>query len=217
MTTLRKMLWDAATQRFLSPGWRLPAYLALGVAAGMGVFVFHVSRAASYLSDAPETCMNCHVMTTQYVTWQHSSHARVTTCNDCHVPHTSLAAQYAFKAKDGMWHATVFTMRWEPQVIRISPGAVPVVEDNCRRCHARVIEDVSLAVHRPGGDVRCWNCHREVPHGAVRSLSATPGVFQPQLPPVREPAQVPKLGGRPIERKIPSPDLPPVGAQKGPG
>ena len=36
----------------------------LGLAAGMGLFVFHISRAASYLSDAPETCMNCHVMTT---------------------------------------------------------------------------------------------------------------------------------------------------------
>ena len=103
---------------------------------GLGLFVFHISRAASYLSDAPETCMNCHVMTTQYVTWQHSSHANVATCNDCHVPHTSLAAQYGFKAKDGLWHATVFTMRWEPQAIRLSAGAVPVVENNCRRCHA---------------------------------------------------------------------------------
>ena len=94
--------------------------------------------------------MNCHVMTTQYVTWQHSSHANVTTCNDCHVPHTSLAAQYGFKAKDGLWHATVFTMRWEPQVIRLSDGAVPVVEDNCRRCHAAVIADVASAAHQSG-------------------------------------------------------------------
>ena len=67
------------------------------------------------------------------------------TCNDCHVPHTSLAAQYGFKAKDGLWHATVFTMRWEPQVIRLSAGAVPVVEDNCRRCHAAVVADVAPA------------------------------------------------------------------------
>ena len=36
----------------------------LGIAAGMAVFVIHISRAASYMSDQPETCMNCHVITT---------------------------------------------------------------------------------------------------------------------------------------------------------
>ena len=175
--------------------WQLPCFLALGVAAGTGLLVLHVSRATSYLSDAPETCMNCHVMTTQYVTWQHSSHASVTTCNDCHVPHDSFVDHYAFKARDGMWHATVFTMRWEPQVIRLSPGAVPVVEDNCRRCHEAVIEDVALADHQ-SGDLRCWDCHREVPHGRVRSLSATPGVFQPRLPSPVSGSQQPRIGGR---------------------
>lgn len=186
-----------AALRFLAPGWRPAGLLALGMAAGMGLFVFHISRAASYLSDAPETCMNCHVMTTQYVTWQHSSHAHAATCNDCHVPHTSLAAQYGFKAKDGLWHATVFTMRWEPQVIRLSAGAVSVVEENCRRCHAHVMAEATPSEHGTGG-LRCWDCHREVPHGSVRSLSATPGVFQPKLPPVSELIQQPTIGGRTI-------------------
>jgi cytochrome c nitrite reductase small subunit len=196
--------WNTAVQalglRFLPQRWRPVGFLMLGVVAGMGLFVFHISRAASYLSDAPETCMNCHVMATQYVTWQHSSHAQVATCNDCHVPHTSAVAKYAFKAKDGLWHATVFTMRWEPQVIRLSKGAVSVVEDNCRRCHAQVIADVGPAVHQPG-DLRCWDCHREVPHGSVRSLSATPGVFQPRLPPPPDPLQRPTIGGRPVGQR----------------
>lgn len=177
--------------------WQIPCFAGMGVALGMGLFVFHISRAASYLSDAPETCMNCHVMATQYVTWQHSSHASVATCNDCHVPHDSPLAHYAFKAKDGLWHATVFTMRWEPQVIRLSKGAVPVVENNCRRCHANVIEHVALTEHQPG-DLRCWDCHREVPHGTVRSLSATPGVFQPRLPALGPLDRGPEIGGRPI-------------------
>jgi cytochrome c nitrite reductase small subunit len=200
MPSLWRIAGQAAALRFLSSGWRPAGFLTIGVAAGLGLFVVHTSRATSYLSDAPETCMNCHVMTTQYVTWHHSSHANVTNCNDCHVPHTSLAAQYGFKAKDGLWHATVFTMRWEPQVIRLSKGAVPVVEDNCRRCHAAVIADVSLAAHQSGnpGDLRCWECHRDVPHGSVRSLSATPGVFQPRLPQVPQPSQQPTIGGRPI-------------------
>jgi cytochrome c nitrite reductase small subunit len=199
--SLWRIAGQAAALRFLGPRWRPAAFLMIGIAAGVGLFVVHISRATSYLSDASETCMNCHVMTTQYVTWQHSSHANVTTCNDCHVPHTSLAAQYGFKAKDGLWHATVFTMRWEPQVIRLSPSAIPVVEDNCRRCHADLIGDVSLAVHKSGNpsDLRCWECHRDVPHGSVRSLSATPGVFQPRLPQAPEPNQQPTIGGRPVK------------------
>jgi cytochrome c nitrite reductase small subunit len=193
---LRRLVLEIVTLRVISARWRLPCFLGLGVFAGLGLFVVHVSRATSYMSDAPETCMNCHVMTTQYVSWQHSSHATVATCNDCHVPHDSVFSHYGFKAKDGLWHATVFTMRWEPQVIRLSKGAVPVVEANCRRCHKAVVEDVALAAH-DRGDLRCWDCHREVPHGASRSLSATLGVFQPQLPEATQPSQQPTIAGRP--------------------
>jgi cytochrome c nitrite reductase small subunit len=152
-----------------------------------------VSRVTSYLSDDPEACVNCHVMRPQYASWQHSSHASAT-CNDCHVPHDTILNAYAFKARDGLYHSVIFTLRLEPQVIRMSRGAVPVVEGNCRRCHGRVIEEVSLRRRQPG-DHRCWDCHREVPHGRVRSLSAAPRVMSPQLPPALQP-QVPSIGGR---------------------
>jgi cytochrome c nitrite reductase small subunit len=184
------------TLRFVGVQWRAVGFASLGTAAGLGAFVFHVSRAASYLSDQPETCANCHVMATHYLTWQHSSHARVATCNDCHVPHGSVLTHYAFKARDGLWHATVFTLRWEPQAIRLSPGAVGVVQENCRRCHAAVVDEVAAGKHTVG-DPSCWDCHRDVPHGRVRSLSATPGVFQPGLPPVTSRTQEPTIGGRP--------------------
>jgi len=195
LASVRRLLAEISTLRFVSARWRAPCFLALGACAGLGLFVAHISRALSYMSDAPETCMNCHVMTTEYVTWQHSSHAAVATCNDCHVPHDGFLSHYGFKAKDGLWHATVFTMRWEPQAIRLSQGAVPVVEANCRRCHAAVIEEVSLSAHS-SGDLRCWDCHREVPHGSARSLSGTPGVFQPRLPSATERRQEPTIKGR---------------------
>jgi cytochrome c nitrite reductase small subunit len=192
---IKKCLAGAASLRFVPAAMRTACFLGFGVMGGAGLFVMHASRAMSYLSDAPETCMNCHVMTTQYVTWQHGSHARAVTCNDCHVPHESFWSHYFFKAKDGLWHATVFTARWEPQVIRLSEGAVPVVEANCRRCHEQTIASVALAQHHHG-DVRCWACHREVPHGAVRSLSAVPGVFQPRLAPLDSADQRSRIGGR---------------------
>ncbi len=189
-------VFSLLTLQFLPVHWRTAGFLMLGVLVGMGVFLTHVSRAPSYLVDDPETCINCHVMTTQYVTWQHSSHVWHATCNDCHVPHENVLREYAFKAKDGLRHATIFTMRWEPQVIRISKGAIPVVEHNCRRCHGPLVEDTALDVHAPA-DKLCWDCHREVPHGRVRSLSAAPEAFRPQLGPALSPFQEPTIKGRP--------------------
>lgn len=187
---------------FLPIAWRLPVWIALGVFAGLGVATIHISRAPSYLSDKPETCMNCHVMTQAYVTWNHSSHREVATCNDCHVPHDNLVHTYAFKARDGMRHAAIFTARAEPQVLQLSAAAVPVVEANCRRCHAELVGEVHIREWTPG-DNRCWDCHREVPHGRVSSLSTVQDVFAPKMPDALDDPNDVRTGGH-----APRPDRP---------
>jgi len=153
---------------------------------GLFIFMFKISNAGSYLSDEPRTCLNCHVMEPQYATWFHSSHREKASCNDCHVPHNNAVSKYFFKAKDGMRHATVFTMRNEPQVMKIKHAGVDVVQKNCKRCHSFVNENVTtLAVngknYTHGEGKLCWECHREVPHGKVTSLSSTPNAFVPEL------------------------------------
>jgi cytochrome c nitrite reductase small subunit len=161
------------------PEWKLPVVLLLGVSVGLLLLVFHVSRATSYLSDDPVTCVNCHVMGPQFATWFHSRHREVATCNDCHVPHDNIIRHYAFKASDGARHAFMFTFRLEPQVIRIHAAGQRVVQENCIRCHAASIHITQLSEVR-GDDVhaeeglRCWACHRETPHGRVRGLAAVP-------------------------------------------
>jgi cytochrome c nitrite reductase small subunit len=153
--------------------------VALGAAVALLALVFHVSRASSYLSDNPATCVNCHVMATQYATWFHSRHRQVATCNDCHVPHDNVVRHYAFKAADGARHAFMFTFRLEPQVIRIHAAGQRVVQENCIRCHQAAVHATALTAVR-GDDVqaedglRCWACHRETPHGRVRGLAAVP-------------------------------------------
>jgi len=109
--------------------------MLVGIAVGVALLLARIADAASYLSDSPRTCMNCHVMTDAYTTWQRGSHARVALCTDCHVPHTNPVAAVAFKATDGLKHSYVFTTRTEPQVIKLSQRAVPVVQTNCLRCH----------------------------------------------------------------------------------
>lgn len=195
------MLKRLATLAFLPAGWRMPVWIALGVFAGLGAATVHISRAPSYMSDEPETCMNCHVMTQAYVTWNHSSHRNVATCNDCHVPHDNPIHTYAFKAQDGLRHASVFTLRREPQVLQLSSAAVPVVEANCRRCHEQLVGEVHARAWSPG-DHRCWDCHREVPHGRVQSLSTAFDVNAPRLPGVlQNPHQIQTGGHAPRPAK----------------
>lgn len=172
------------------PKWRLSVFMVLGITLGIGGVIFWQSRAWSYLLDDPTACVNCHIMVPQYTTWQHSSHARVATCNDCHVPHNNIFNKYFFKAKDGSRHAFLFTFRMEDQVIKITEPSMKVVQMNCVRCHENTNSEVhtslTLKQIQHGEGKLCWDCHREVPHGRVNSLSSVPNAniqFQPsQLP-----------------------------------
>jgi cytochrome c nitrite reductase small subunit len=166
--------------------WRVPVIIILGIFFGIASFAFYISKAPSYLSDNPKTCMNCHIMSPEYSTWAHSSHREHTTCNDCHVPHNNVFNKYYFKAKDGLRHATIFTLRGEPQVIRIKEAGANAVQKNCIRCHGALLTDVkinqltdSLRVYRGGR--KCWDCHRLTPHDRVRGLNSTPFARVPLL------------------------------------
>lgn len=159
--------------------WTVAVLVALGIFAGLGIYSAYIGKAFSYLSDDPRTCVNCHVMTPQYATWFHSSHARGTTCNDCHVPHNNVFNKYFFKAKDGLRHSTIFTFRGEPQVIFIKTEGANVVQENCKRCHEKVVDVMIHKINQSSDfkERKCWECHREVPHGRVNGLSSTPNAI----------------------------------------
>jgi cytochrome c nitrite reductase small subunit len=159
--------------------WKIPVIIILGILTGLGLFIFKISKAHSYLSDSPTTCVNCHIMAPQYTTWNHSSHREQATCNDCHVPHNNIFSHYFFKAKDGSRHSYMFALRLEPQVIFIHKAGKEVVHQNCIRCHEQLLSG-SLAMERMTDlknnrtERKCWECHRETPHGRVNSLSSVP-------------------------------------------
>lgn len=165
--------------RFLIPPkeWLIPVIILLGALTGLTMYALVESKAISYLSDDPKTCANCHVMTPQYTTWQNSSHREWATCNDCHVPQDNVFKKYYFKAMDGLYHASVFTTRNEPEVIRMKEAGVAAVQSNCIRCHEDQVTDAALTAsvenHKElRTDRKCWECHQEVPHGSVHSLSS---------------------------------------------
>ncbi len=189
MRTILKKLTERWRKTF--PSLRMQRAFAVisGTMVGMFLLIFHISNAASYLSDEPETCINCHIMRPEYISWQHNSHGRVATCNDCHVPHENFIRKYYFKATDGMRHATMFTLKLEPQVIKIGEPGKTVVQENCLRCHIDLVNPVSISAingnnYKHGEGKLCWDCHRDVPHGRVHGLASTPNGITPMLKPV---------------------------------
>jgi cytochrome c nitrite reductase small subunit len=124
-------------------------------------------------------------MTPFYQSWDHSSHAQWATCNDCHVPHENVIKKYAFKAKDGLYHAAVFTIRKEPQVIRARDESSEVIMNNCIRCHYQLNTEfvktgrITSCEVKSGKGKACWDCHTEVPHTKVNSLSSSPHAIVP--------------------------------------
>jgi len=163
----------------------IPLIILLGIAFGLFFYLTYVSRMGSYLKDDPSACVNCHIMAPYYQSWQKSSHQPWATCNDCHVPQDNFVKGYAFKAKDGLYHAAVFTLRAEPQVIRPRNESYGAIMENCIRCHTQLNTEfvktgmVKYAQVAKGEARACWDCHREVPHGGMSNLAMSPNAIVP--------------------------------------
>lgn len=168
------------------PSWlMIPLFVIGGIAAGLTAYSVYMSRFHSYLSDDPETCINCHIMAPYYDTWSHSSHRNYANCNDCHVPHNNIFNKYYFKAKDGSYHSAVFTFHAEPQVIRPRNASYNVIMDNCIRCHEHLNTALvntgmfSYDDTKKGMAKACWDCHTNVPHTKISNISSSPNSLAP--------------------------------------
>jgi cytochrome c nitrite reductase small subunit len=136
----------------------------VGVAAGLGAYTFVYARGASYLTNDPTACANCHVMREQLAGWVASSHHGVAACNDCHTP-PDLIGKYATKASNGFWHSFAFTTGRFPEPIQITPRNRAVTEPACRGCHAPIVAAIDPAASdRPDDALSCIPCHRNVGH-----------------------------------------------------
>jgi cytochrome c nitrite reductase small subunit len=134
------------------------AAAAAGLALGLGAFAFHYAKGTSYLGNDPAACANCHVMNAELAGWLTAPHHAVATCNDCHTPHAFLA-KYLVKMENGYHHSLAFTLDNFPDVIRARPQSAAIVEANCRRCHAELVDSLTH-----GGDLGCVRCHASVGH-----------------------------------------------------
>ena len=147
----------------------LPVTLAVlvGVLAGAGLVTAWYAEAASYLSNDPEACVNCHIMREQYDGWVKGPHQDAATCNDCHTPHGFVTKWYG-KARNGYHHSRAFTLQDFPEPIRITEYNAEVLQANCVDCHRDFVNGVRGAAPPPADHPEqpdCVSCHRHVGHG----------------------------------------------------
>ena len=138
--------------------------LLLGVFLGLSGFTFVYAHGASYLSNDPRACVNCHIMREQYDGWQKMPHHAVATCNDCHVPQDVLG-KYATKVEHGYRHSKGFTLQDFHEPIQITARDRKIVENNCVRCHGEFVADITAHTAYPEDAVSCSRCHSDIGHG----------------------------------------------------
>ncbi len=145
---------------------RPPIVLAgmAGVFFGISAFTFWYGEGASYLSNDPRACVNCHVMRDQYDAWQKSPHHAVANCNDCHVPH-ALIPKYLAKAQAGFWHSKGFTLQDFHEPIRIKPENLDIVNHNCVGCHRAFVNEILPSHSGAHSKLNCVRCHPGIGHG----------------------------------------------------
>jgi cytochrome c nitrite reductase small subunit len=137
----------------------------VGLLVGVGSYTFYYAQGASYLSNDPRACVNCHIMRPQYDGWQKSSHHFVATCNDCHVPH-DLVGKYLTKAENGFWHSYGFTFQNFHEPIQMRERSRVILQHNCLHCHGNFVS--AITVHASAEEVNCIQCHRGVGHDPTR-------------------------------------------------
>ncbi|MCK5815671.1 MAG: cytochrome c nitrite reductase small subunit [Flavobacteriaceae bacterium] len=142
-------------------------------------YIVYTSKMISYLSADPKACINCHVMNTQYATWQHSAHRERATCVECHLPTDNVFEKYIAKSIDGWNHSVAFTTHQHKSSLKISDYGARRVQKNCISCHKSVTSQIisNAENHHSSkklGDRKCWECHKSVPHGKVRGMTTAP-------------------------------------------
>ncbi len=137
-------------------------FTLLGILIGLGAATFNYAEGLSYLSTDPAACANCHIMQSQYDSWQKASHHTSATCADCHLPH-EFPSKYIAKAENGWNHSKAFTLQDFQEPIVINDKNADVLHANCIRCHQDLIHDQSIVSTE--GAPRCVRCHVSVGHG----------------------------------------------------
>ena len=155
---------EAATEAPVRPALQWGLVLLLGVLLGIGGYTAVYAEGLSYLSADPRACVNCHIMRSEYDSWQKGSHHGVATCVDCHLPH-SFAGKWLAKGANGFNHSKAFTLQDFAEPIEIKPLNSRILQRSCLRCHADLVDHLVGWQEGDAEAAQCVHCHRAVGHG----------------------------------------------------
>jgi cytochrome c nitrite reductase small subunit len=139
------------------------------VGLGIGAFTFSYAEGLSYMSTAPDACVNCHIMRPQFDGWQKASHHTVAVCVDCHLPHDGIQ-KWITKAAHGYRHSKAFTFQDFHEPIEITAEDALIVQANCVRCHGDLLHDQLAGATTAKDAIQCVHCHPTVGHGPRAGL-----------------------------------------------
>ncbi len=145
--------------------------LAIGFTTGLGFFTLQYAEAFSYLTSDPKVCDLCHIMNSEYDSWQSLGHHHSAKCVDCHLPHP-FVRKYIGKMQSGFIDAKGFTFQDFEEPIMIKERTKKILQENCLRCHKGIFEFPNrMGITAPKG-VDCIHCHFGVAHGQRASIGA---------------------------------------------
>ncbi|MBU0678702.1 MAG: cytochrome c nitrite reductase small subunit [Verrucomicrobia bacterium] len=147
----------------------LSAAIVLGLLIGVGGYTFQYAEGLSYFSKDPAACANCHIMQSQYDSWQKSSHHGVATCVDCHLPHEFIP-KYIAKAENGYHHSRGFTFQDFHEPIMIKKKNRGILQENCMACHEDMVHNLVSGATSDADAVSCLHCHQSAGHGETAGL-----------------------------------------------
>lgn len=149
--------------------WMITVACMLGISIGLSGFTFMYAEGLSYLSADPKACVNCHIMRSQYDSWQKASHHTAAVCVDCHLPH-GLIPKYIAKAENGYHHSKGFTFEDFHEPIMIKTKNSHILQENCIACHEEMVSDMLEIAKAGNTSIQCVHCHRNVGHGDPAGL-----------------------------------------------
>lgn len=160
----------ASRQRGLvgSPALLFAVAALVGLAAGLGGYTVLYAEGLSYMSSDSKVCANCHIMNSQFDSWQKSSHHAAAGCVDCHLPRDFIG-KWTAKALNGYHHSKGFTLQDFEEPIRIKPGNSRILQDNCLACHGALVHEAAEETGR-GDEFTCVHCHSSAGHGERAGL-----------------------------------------------
>jgi len=174
---------DDSDPILVGPTWAyVVAIVALGALIGVGAFTFQYADGLSYFSTDPAGCANCHIMQPQYDSWQQSSHHTAAVCVDCHLPQDFIG-KYIAKAENGYHHSAGFTLQNFQEPIRIKPGNLRLLHDNCITCHGDLVHDLVPGATTDPDFLSCVHCHADVGHGPRAGLGGPERFFPEEFTP----------------------------------